>query len=60
MSASSSLTLLWAERRSLRLVSSANHRSTTLSQDELVGVKCSSKRGWRISHFLISGVLWVP
>ncbi len=33
-------TLRWAERRSLRLVNSANQRSTRFSQDEYVGVKC--------------------
>jgi hypothetical protein len=59
MSASSSRTLRWAERRSLRLVSSANQRSTRLSQLELVGVKWRWKRGWRISQFLTAGVLWV-
>jgi hypothetical protein len=40
MSASSSVTLRWADLRSLRLVSSANHRSARFSQEELVGVKC--------------------
>ena len=59
MSVSSSVTLRWAERRSLRLVSSANHRSTRLSQLELVGVKCRWKRGCFSSHALIAGVLWV-
>ena len=59
MSASSSVTLRCAERRSLWLVSSANQRSTRLSHDELVGVKCRWKRGWRSSHLWISGVLWV-
>jgi hypothetical protein len=37
MSASSSVTLRCTDRRSLRLVSSANQRSTRLSQLELVG-----------------------
>ena len=59
MSVSSSVTLRWAERRSLRLVSSANQRSTRFSHEELVGVKCRWNRGWRSSHCLISGVLWV-
>ncbi len=58
-SASSSVTLLCADRRSLRLVSSANYRSTRFSQDELVGVKCRWKRGWRSSHRFTSGVLCV-
>src|SRR5215469_15131429 len=35
MSPSSSVTLRWADRRSLRAVSSVNHRLTRLSQDEL-------------------------
>ena len=59
-SRSRSTTLRWALRRSLRLVSSANQRSTRLSQEPLVGVKCRWNRGWRSSHFLTSGVLWVP
>jgi hypothetical protein len=45
MSRSSSVTLRWAERRSLRQVSSANQRSTRLSQDAEAGVKCRWKRG---------------
>jgi hypothetical protein len=59
MSASSSVTLRWAERRSLRLVSSANQRSARLSHDALVGVKCRWKRGCLTSHSLIAGVLCV-
>jgi len=58
-SASSSATLRWLERRSLRLVSSANQRSTRFSQLAEVGVKCRWKRGWRSSQVLIAGVLWV-
>jgi predicted enzyme related to lactoylglutathione lyase len=50
MLASSSVTLPWAERRSLRVVSSANQRSTRLIHDALVGVKCSWNRGWASSH----------
>ena len=53
MSFSSSVTLRCAERRSLRFVSSANQRSTRLSQLELVGVKWRWNRGWRSSHLLI-------
>ena len=59
MSASSSVTLRCAERRSLRLVSSANHRSTRFIQEELVGVKCRWNRGWRSSHLRTAAVLWV-
>jgi len=40
MSFSSAVTVLWAERRIFLSVSSANQRSTRLSQDEPVGVKC--------------------
>jgi hypothetical protein len=48
MSFSSSVTLRWADLRSFRFVSSANHRSTRFSHDELVGVKCRRKRGCRL------------
>ena len=44
-------------RRSHFSVSSANHRSTRLSQLEYVGVKCSVKRGWRTIHRWIDGRL---
>jgi hypothetical protein len=33
-------TLRWADRRSLRLISSANQHSTRFSPELLVGVKC--------------------
>ena len=59
MSSSSSVTLRCADRRSLRLVSSANQRSTRLSQLELVGVKCRWKRGCFTSHWRMAGVLCV-
>ncbi len=59
MSSSSSVTLRWADLRSLRFVSSANQRSTRLSQLELVGVKCRWKRGCFSSHWWMAGVLWV-
>ena len=59
MSSSSSVTLRWADLRSLRFVSSANHRSTRFSHDELVGVKCNWKRGCFSSQSLMAGVLWV-
>ena len=49
----------WVPRLSSLVVSSANQRSTRFSQDELVGVKCRSKRGCASSHFWIAGVLWV-
>jgi Transposase IS116/IS110/IS902 family len=58
-SVSSSVTLRWADRRSLRLVSSANQRSTRFIQLELVGVKCRWKRGCLSSHWWIAGVLRV-
>jgi hypothetical protein len=40
-------------------VSSANQRSTRLSQEPPVGVKCNWKRGWRNRQRLMAGVLWV-
>src|SRR6266705_2632864 len=45
MSASSSVTLRCAERRSLRLVSSANQRSARLIQLELVGGEVQVEAG---------------
>src|ERR1700722_20303479 len=59
MPAISPVTLRWAERGSLRLVSSAIERSTRLSQLELAGVKCRWKRGCRTSQSLTAGVLRV-
>jgi hypothetical protein len=59
-SASNAATLRWMDRRSLRLVSSANQRSTTLSHDDYVGVKCRWKRECLTSHWWICGVLCVP
>ncbi len=44
-SSSRALTLRWDERRSLRLVNSANQRSTRLSQLPEVGVKCTRGGG---------------
>src|SRR5207249_4552452 len=41
-----SLTLVNEPRRTARRSSWANHPSTALSQEALVGVKCSVKRGW--------------
>lgn len=38
------------------MVSSANQRSTRLSQDALVGVKWSTKRGWAASQRRIARV----
>ena len=49
MSASSSVTLRCAERRTFRLVSSAIQRSTRLIHEALVGVKCRN-------HFFTSAV----
>jgi hypothetical protein len=60
MPASGPVTLRWAERRSLRLVSSANQRSTRLSQLELAGVKCRWKRGCRTSQSLMASVGDLP
>jgi hypothetical protein len=51
-SVSSSTTLRWAERRSLRLVNSANQRSARLSQELLVGVECRWNRGVADQPFL--------
>jgi hypothetical protein len=55
MSVSSSVTLRWAERRSLRVVSSASQRPARLSQLELAGVKCGWNRGCLSSQSLIAG-----
>src|SRR5207302_8298843 len=54
-----SLTLVNEPRRTARRSSWANHPSTALSQEALVGVKCSVKRGWAASQALTSGVLCV-
>ena len=43
----------------MRLVISANQRSTRLSHELDVGVKWKVKRRWRRSHWLMAGVLWV-
>ena len=59
MSALSSVTLRWAEQHGLRAVSSANHRSTSLTQDAPVGVKCRRKHRWRSRYFRTASVLWV-
>jgi hypothetical protein len=37
-----------------------NQGSTRLSPEELVGVKCTWKRGWAASHSLTLGCLWAP
>src|SRR5215213_4136822 len=52
-------TLGWAPRWSFLVVSSENHRSTRLSHELEVGVKCTTKRGWARSQRWIAGVLWV-
>lgn len=59
MSALSWRTEVWVPRRSFLVVSSANQRSTRLSQEELVGVKCSTNLGWFVSQRFTAGVLWV-
>jgi hypothetical protein len=46
-------------RRGFLVVSSENHRSTRLSQDELVGVRCRTNRGCAVSQRFTAGVLWV-
>ena len=48
-----------AERRSLRLVNSANHHSTRFIHEALVGVKRRRKRGWRNQPPADASVLWV-
>lgn len=59
MSRSRARVARWAERRSFLVVRSANQRSTRFSQEALVGVKWSTKRGWAASQRRIAGVLWV-
>ena len=55
MAASRSATLAKGPRRTALAVSSPNQRSTKLSQLELVGTKCGTKRGWRLSHAFTLG-----
>ena len=57
MSACNAVTLLWTPRRSCRSVSRPNQRSTWLSHDELVGVKCRWNRGCAASQAPIGGRL---
>ena len=52
-------TLRWTPRLICRSVSKAKNRSIWLSQDALVGVRCTCQRGRRASQLRISGVLWV-
>jgi hypothetical protein len=59
MAAIRSATLLKTPRRIFLPVISAKKRSTRLSQDEDVGMKCSLKRGRLASHAWTSLVLWV-
>ncbi len=40
-------------------VISANNRSTMLSQEQAVRVKCNLQRGLRASQRFTAGVLWV-
>jgi hypothetical protein len=44
---------------SFLVVSSENQRSSRFSQVELVGVKCTTKRGWAVSQRFTDGVLYV-
>jgi hypothetical protein len=48
-----------APRLSLLAVGSANQRSTRFSHDALVGVKCTTKRGWAAGQRWTAGVLCV-
>jgi hypothetical protein len=57
---SSRRVLLKLLRRMAWEVISANQRSTSLSHEALVGVKCRWKRGWAASQRLTAGCLWVP
>ena len=59
MSATSSCTDAKLPARMTSAVRSAKKRSTRLSQDEDVGVKCILKRGCRASHACTLGCLWV-
>src|SRR5215471_18984804 len=56
MAATSSPTPTKEPRRMALFVSSANHRSIRLSQEEPVGMKCSWKRGCLASQALTLGV----
>ena len=56
---SSWATVLKAPRRMRFSVISAKKRSTRLSQDAEVGVKCRWKRGCAASQRRTSAVLWV-
>ena len=60
MACSSSVTLLNVPRRMRLMVISAKNRSTRLSQEAEVGVKCRWKRGCLASHAFTSGCLVRP
>src|SRR6266853_4058435 len=55
-----SATLRKESRRMRLLVNSANQRSKRLSQLQLVGTRCRTKRECFLSQALTSTVLWVP
>ncbi len=59
MAAWSSTTEQNTPRCSRRLVSLAKYPSTAFSHDADVGVKWNVQRGWRSSHSLTFGCLWV-
>jgi len=59
ISALSWRTEVWVPRRSFSVVSSENQRSTRLSQEALVGVKCGTNLGCAVSQRFTAGVLWV-
>jgi hypothetical protein len=43
----------------MNAVRSPKHRSTRFIHEDEVGVSCMWNRGWRFSHFLTWGCLWV-
>src|SRR6266516_3818192 len=57
MSASSAWTDVWVPRRIIWSVRNPNQRSTWLTHDELVGVKCMWKRGVLVQPCLDGGGL---
>jgi hypothetical protein len=59
MARSSSAKNVNAPHRMRLVVILAKKRSTRLSQEALVGVKCILKRGYFLSRACAPGVLWV-
>ena len=60
MACSKRATLSKLLRRMACAVIRPNQRSTRLSYEALVGVKCRWKRGWAASQCFTAGCLWVP